>query len=43
MNDTWRFITVVALLVVVGALLPLVADAAGVLTPVPELIRCACV
>jgi hypothetical protein len=31
MNDTWRFITVVVLLVVVGALLPLVADAAGVL------------
>jgi hypothetical protein len=27
MNDTWRYITVVALLVVVGALLPLVADA----------------
>lgn len=29
MNDTWRFVTVVILLVAVGALLPLVAEAAG--------------
>jgi hypothetical protein len=29
MNETWRFIAVVALLVVVGWLLPLVVVAAG--------------
>lgn len=28
MNDTWRFIIVVALLVVLGGVLPLAADAA---------------
>jgi hypothetical protein len=38
MNDTWRFITVVVLLVVVGALLPLVADAAGTLVLVPAMV-----
>jgi hypothetical protein len=37
MNDTWRFITVVVLLVVVGALVPLVADA-GALVVVPAMI-----
>jgi hypothetical protein len=29
MNETWRFIIVVALLVVIGSLLPFVADAAA--------------
>ena len=28
MTDTWRFVVVVSLVVVVGALLPFVADAA---------------
>jgi hypothetical protein len=29
MNDTWRFVTVVILLVAIGALLPLVVEAAA--------------
>lgn len=29
MNETWRFIIVVALLVIVGSLLPFVVEAAG--------------
>ncbi len=36
MTDTWRFIVVVALLVVVGALLPLAVEAAVVFVPVPH-------
>jgi len=34
MNETWRFIIVVALLVVVGSLLPFVVEAAGLSIPV---------
>ena len=37
MNETWRFITIVALLVVVGALLPLVVEASGLPVAVPAL------
>ena len=31
MTDTWRFVVVVSLVVAVGALLPLLADAAHIL------------
>ncbi len=34
MNETWRFIAVVILLIAIGALLPLAVEAAGWL-PVP--------
>ena len=35
MNETWRFIVVVALLIVVGTLLPLAVEAAGSSIAVP--------
>jgi hypothetical protein len=34
MNETWRFIIVVALLVVVGSLLPFVVEAASQSIPI---------
>jgi len=34
MNETWRFIFVVALLVFIGSLLPFVVEAAGLSIPV---------
>lgn len=35
MNETWRFITVITLLIAVGVLLPFAAEAAGLLIAVP--------
>jgi hypothetical protein len=37
MNETWRFITIIALLIVVGALLPFVVEASGIPVNIPEL------
>lgn len=38
MNDTWRFIIVMTLIFVLGALLPFAVDAAGVHILIPSVV-----